>query len=79
MGWTTLAQFAKDFRVFEFPVFDNSDAGGWNVGLLQPVGKLFLKCEIYRCGLNRLCVRSLNASEENDEKQTQWQSSLCCA
>jgi hypothetical protein len=45
---------------------------GGNVRLLQPIGKLFLKCEIDRGGLNGLCASSLNVSQENDEKQTQW-------
>jgi hypothetical protein len=73
VGWTTLSQFAEDFRVFEFSIFDNPDASGWNVGLTQPVGKLFLKCEIYRYGLNGLGIIFRNASKENDEKQTQRQ------
>ena len=63
-------EFAEDFCVCEFPVFDDRDAGGWNVGFLQPAGKLFLKSEIYRCGLG-LCMSSLNGSHENDEEQTQ--------
>lgn len=68
----TLSQFTKDFRVSEFSIFNDPDACGWNVGFLQPLGNIFLKCEIYRCGLNSLCESSRNAPEENYEKQTQW-------
>src|SRR5215212_10243366 len=74
-SWTTLTQFTEDFRVLEFPVFDDPDADGWNVRLLQPVGKLFHKSEIDWCGLDGLGVSCLNTSQEKekDEEQTQRQ------
>ena len=71
MRWTTVSQLAEDFRVSEFPVFDDPDANGGNVGLLHPAGQFFLKCEIDWFRSDVLCVRLLNASHKTDEKQAQ--------